>query len=300
VHDAPAVSSAVELAGIAIEPPVAPRVVRMEITPPRLDFGSHPLKRAAPPQFVRVSNTGTGPLEVTRVTIAGERSREFSVAGETCTRAPIPPRASCTIELGFLPQGQGPRSAELTVEAREPRSRNAVALAGAGLEALAGRLEVEPRRIDFGSHVLKRSAPSQAVRVSNVGPGPLEISRITVSGEHAREFAVVRESCTRGPIPSGAACAVELRFTPGARGPRNAELVIVDNAPGSPPPVGLLGAGLPVSSPPIPIRPEAIVKSGWCCTGSGVVASTPESCQLRKGTYSVDERTAKSRCVIIR
>ena len=55
----------------------------------------------------------------------------FSIVGSSCG-ATLAPGASCGIELGFVPNGFGPRRAQLLIQANAPGSPFGVSLSGAG------------------------------------------------------------------------------------------------------------------------------------------------------------------------
>jgi hypothetical protein len=105
-----------------------------------------------------------------------------------------------------------------------------------------------PRSMGFGSTPpgvsVVKTVPVTSFGVPDVaGRSNLALGQVGVSGDNAAEFAVVGDTCTGRTLPSGAGCAVSIRFTPGAAGARSAVLSIPHNAAGGATQVALSGAG---------------------------------------------------------
>ncbi|HEU0009059.1 MAG TPA: choice-of-anchor D domain-containing protein, partial [Verrucomicrobiae bacterium] len=78
-----------------------------DINPPP---GALPIVR-----FVRVTNTGSGPLEFVRVSFAGAHPDDFRVSGDSGATN-LAPGGVRTLGIAFAPQARGPRSAVLRIE----------------------------------------------------------------------------------------------------------------------------------------------------------------------------------------
>ncbi|MEY2536120.1 MAG: hypothetical protein QOF29_4030 [bacterium] len=99
----------------------------------------------------------------------------------------------------------------------------------------------------------------QTVTVRSLGvPAPDGSSNLVVgaaglSGPNAAEFAIVGNTCAVGALTSGSTCAITVRFTPGAGGPRSAVLDLAHNAARGAASLALAGTGVPVpAAPPAP------------------------------------------------
>ena len=78
--------------------------------------------------------------------------------------------------------------------------------------------------------------------VTNNGQAPAELTTVTTAGADAADFAVAGGTCGRQPVlAAGARCTIDVEFTPGAVGPRTAELRIA--ADGESTTVALDGTG---------------------------------------------------------
>jgi hypothetical protein len=239
---------------------------RVEITPGLLDFGRREAGRPGLGQTVRMSNVGTGPLVVRSVRPTGADAPEFRVTRETCTGRAVGPGADCEVVVEFTPRAIGVRSAELLLADNAAGSPHHVDLKGvveAGQEPAAlPRVEITPDPVDFGRWEVGRPGAPRTVRVRNVGAGPLLVGSLRRSAVEASEFDVKSQNCTRGRIAPGEACEAVVEFTPRGRGLRDAELLLFDNAAGSPHHVRLVGVGVeaprPASAPRVEITPNPV------------------------------------------
>jgi hypothetical protein len=114
-----------------------------------------------------------------------------------------------------------------------------------------------PDSLGFGNQAVGTPA-TQTVDVKSLGvPASDGSSNLTVSGAAVRgaqapEFQIVGDTCSGNSLPSGAACAVTLRFTPGGAGLRTAALDVAHNAGGASTRIVLAGNGTAVGPPAAP------------------------------------------------
>ena len=247
------------------KPPPDP-LPQVQITPNQLDFGRREPGRAGLGQTVRMSNVGTGPLVITTVRSTGADAPEFSVTRETCTGRAVGPGADCEVVVEFTPRAIGVRRAELLLADNAAGSPHQVGLRGTvepGREPPAlPRVEIMPDPVDFGRWEVGRSGAPRAVRVRNIGSGPLVVGSLRPSAAGANEFDVKSQTCTRGWIAPGEGCEVVVEFTPRGRGVRDTELLLFDNAAGSPHQVRLVGVGVepprPMPLPRMEVTPNPV------------------------------------------
>jgi hypothetical protein len=97
--------------------------------------------------------------------------------------------------------------------------------------------------VDFGEQPVSTTSVVQAVYIDvvNVGGAPLTITGIAITGADQGDFAE-SDSCA-GSIGVMDRCVISVRFTPLTTGRRRANMLIIDNAPGSPQTVPLIGYG---------------------------------------------------------
>jgi hypothetical protein len=228
-------------------PGVSVDKTRVDFSPPEVMVGL--MSRE---YLVRVTNTGTSPLQLQSVRLGGPDAGDFRLGG--CS---FPTQLSvgswCDIQIGFMPLASGPRSAILLVYSDDPmQGRVEITLTG---NALAGapQLAVSPTALDFGLQFPGVPSASQRLTVWNAGTMPLNISTVaTQSGE----FAIV-ENCTGvllTPLRSGGGdCFIDVTMESSVGGPRSATLMLLD--PTGAKSVGLVGV---VAAPAIEVTPSIV------------------------------------------
>jgi hypothetical protein len=81
-----------------------------------------------------LTNTGSAPLVVTAVSIAGADAQDFEVTTESCQAAPVAAGETCRIDLRFTPSAAGARSATLTVADNTAAGATTAPLSGTGVQ----------------------------------------------------------------------------------------------------------------------------------------------------------------------
>jgi hypothetical protein len=81
-----------------------------------------------------LTNTGSAPLVVTAVSIAGADASDFEVTTESCQASPVAAGETCRIDLRFTPSGVGVRSATLTVADNTAAGTTTAPLSGTGVQ----------------------------------------------------------------------------------------------------------------------------------------------------------------------
>ena len=99
-------------------------------------FGTREIGSSSDVVDAAVKNTGTAPLIVSGVSLAGHA--DFAIDSESCSAAPVAPGESCHVGLVFTPKAGGARSATLTVADNTAAGTTTAALNGAGAVHPAG------------------------------------------------------------------------------------------------------------------------------------------------------------------
>jgi hypothetical protein len=95
-------------------------------------------------------------------------------------------------------------------------------------------LLLNPDAVHLNRHDGHARHTAQTIYVVNVGPAPVTIRTITITGADRAAFAEA-DTCTRSAVGMYGKCTISVRVAPMAGGgPRKATLVITTNAPGSP------------------------------------------------------------------
>jgi hypothetical protein len=185
------------------------------LAPSALTFGAQALSTVSAAQPVTLSNTGTLPLTVSRITVSTDYTETDNCQGA------IAAAASCTLQVSFTPSVLGARPGTLIVFANVPGGQLTTALSGSGV---AGASVVPlPASLSFGGYGVGTASPSQVVTISNTGGITVSLTSESVSGD----FQIVTNTC--GPtLAPNTGCAVAITFTPTVAGPRTGGLTIVD------------------------------------------------------------------------
>ncbi|MFN8093417.1 MAG: choice-of-anchor D domain-containing protein [Vicinamibacteria bacterium] len=118
---------------------------------------------------------------------------------------------------------------------------------GGGNDAFLVRLDeaasvrLRPSALRFPRTRVGRSTAPRQVVVTNTGQVPVDVLGVSVGGADPGDF-VLTNGCPATLAP-GAACSVDVRFTPAAAGPRAALLQVGTSASAAPSTVALSGTG---------------------------------------------------------
>jgi trimeric autotransporter adhesin len=118
-----------------------------------------------------------------------------------------------------------------------PDSPQLITLTGTG--TLSG-VVLNPTTLNFPSQLIYTSSTLK-VTLTNTGAGTLTITDIYLTGANANDFS--QTNTCGSSVAAGASCTLSVVFTPQTGGKLGAELVIDDNAVGSPQQVALYGVG---------------------------------------------------------
>ncbi|MCG8394458.1 MAG: choice-of-anchor D domain-containing protein [Pseudomonadales bacterium] len=176
-------------------------------------------------QTVTVENTGGLPLGINGVGITGTDAGAF-MQQNTCST--LAPGETCTVDVTFMPTGEGPRNATLEIQSDDPDTPTAtVELMGVSVVQTEADIAVDPQSVNFGSVTVGSSADS-TLSILNEGTAALNINSVSVGGANASEFIQDHQCAT---IAAGESCDVDLTFTPAGEGAKDATLTIQSSDP---------------------------------------------------------------------
>jgi len=201
-----------------------------------LNFGSVTVGMASAPQTVVLTNNSHTPLRITRVAIAGPNASDFAMSNY-CGSS-VAAEGRCDISITFTPGAIGAGRAVLIILDNDG-SQTLILL---GLGVPAPSIELSSLTLSFANQLLGTTSAPQTISVRNVGAGILKISRLSITGANAGNFAL-SNGCGSS-VASGGTCRLRVSFTPSADGVLTAAIAISDNSPGSPQTVSLIGTGI--------------------------------------------------------
>lgn len=191
------------------------------------------------PMSVTLTNTGSGALAVSSVTVTGTNPGDFAQTNN-CP-ASLAANAGCTINVTFSPVLTGTRLAYVSLSDSALGSPQLIALQGDGL---APSVTFSPASVNFGDQLVKQVSPVQRVTLTNLGNADLTIFSMKVSGDFLQ-----RNPCPV-TIKVNGTCTFAVVFKPSSIGVKTGAVTFTDSAPGSPHVVSLSGAGTLVQLTP--------------------------------------------------
>jgi hypothetical protein len=129
---------------------------------------------------------------------------------------------------------------------------------------------------DLGDALVGGAGSTADLEVQNAGVAGMRVTRLTIEGPAAGDFAAVADGCGGRALAGGGRCAVTIRFRPTAAGARRAEAVVA--LVGLPPlRLDLAGAGLAPAAPaPAPAERPPTARTG--CAGRWSAGRAAVSC----------------------
>ncbi|WP_299697540.1 FG-GAP-like repeat-containing protein [Hydrocarboniphaga sp.] len=212
----------VGLSGTGIEP-VA------EFSAASLSFGEQPVGTTSTAQTLTLNNSGSATLDIASVMASGDFAQHNDCG------VMLLPGNSCSISVTFTPAVSGARSGTITVLSDAASSPSIINLSGTGTAPI---VHLSASALSFGSIYIGSSSAAQSVTLSNTGNGVLQIASLTISGDFSKT-----SDCGTTLAP-GAACTINVSFTPQAAGARSGALTLSSNVATSPDTVSLSGNGL--------------------------------------------------------
>jgi hypothetical protein len=197
----PATIKAVPLTGTVVQPVLS-------VSPASLSFGEQTVKTVSEAQTVTITNSGTGSLALTGITISGTQYTQFTQTNN-CP-ATLSAGASCTANVKFAPKWKpagGSMSAALRVSSSV--STRTVTLSGMVVQPV---LKVSPSSLSFGEQIVNTASPAQTVTITNSGTDSLALTVITFGGTHYTQFTQTN-NCP-ATLSAGASCTANVKFAP--------------------------------------------------------------------------------------
>ncbi len=221
----------------------------------QLKFVSQVQGTASAAQVIVLTSIGPGELTISSITIAGENSADFTES-HGCPLAPrvLGANATCDIHVQFQPRVTGELSASLSISDNASGSPQSVSLTGTSTSP-AAVLTLAPPSLAFDGQTAGTTSIVRVVVLTNAGSATMNItSAIRLNGPSKDEFRLqqIENACPSdtGQLAAKASCAIGVVFTPATVGAKSAEVIIEDDAPGSPQAFGVSGTSTATRNTP--------------------------------------------------
>ena len=211
---------------VLLQVPPSPAVT---LSPTSLTFGTQLVGTSSSPQYVTLSNTGSGTLDITNIAPSANFYERNNCGSSLAVGA------SCTIHVVFRPRVRGALTGTITITDNASNSPQTVSLS-----AVSTSVTLLPSSLNFGSQPVGTTSQPQTVTLTNYGTEALSIGRISSSG--ARGAFAQTNTCGTS-VPAGGTCTISVTFTPTLKVAYNATLYVYDNGGASPQTVALSGTG---------------------------------------------------------
>jgi hypothetical protein len=221
----------------------------------QLSFPAQIQGTASASQLIVLANIGEADLSITAITIDGDNKADFAQTNN-CPLSPgtLAPRTHCEIHVVFNPTLMGTLSATLNVVDNASGSPQTVSLKG--ISTAPGPVaSFAPASLAFSNQPLGTSSGVRLIVFTNSGSGTLNInSPISIDGPAAAEFRIqaVKNACPSdtGQLAPKTSCQIGVVFAAATLGAKSAQILVVDDAPGSPHSIELSGTATPPSDAP--------------------------------------------------
>jgi hypothetical protein len=205
-------------------------VVTLSVT--KLTFPKRVLGTTSPAKLVKLTNTGTGTLNITSITISGD----FAISTKTCGST-VAAGASCTVSVTFTPTAINTRTGTLTFTDDANPATQTVALSGVGTA-----ISLSPTSLNFGTLAVGTTSAAKSITVHNAGTSTVTFTGFSIGGTNPGDYLISANTCGAS-LAGGGSCTVSLQFKPTAAGTRKGTLRVADNGGGSPQTAALTGVG---------------------------------------------------------
>jgi hypothetical protein len=207
----------------------------LTLAPPSLSFTPELVGTASGPQAETVTNTGSNPVLINSVALAGTNAADFGQTN-SCGSS-LAAGANCAINVSFTASQLGQRSASIAITDSTQGSPHSVPLGGVGLTS-GPNATLSAGSLTFATQLVGTTSAAQSITLTNYGTTTLSIAGIAATTTNFAETNTCNSS-----LASGANCTIDVTFTPSAAGNVTGTLSVTDNAPGTPQTVSLSGIG---------------------------------------------------------
>lgn len=224
------------------------------VAPLALNFGSLTVGSTSPSQNVTVTNSGTGNLSLSNLTMSHSA---FKVSPAAPPNIVLAPGGSQTLAVTFTPAAVGTINGSLTIASNDPDSPAVtVNLSAQGAAAPAPNIVVAPYLMNFGNVIIGSPSAPQTMTFTNNGTADLNVTGISSSNPRYTLTPSVPPALLLAP---GASQTLSVTFTPSALGTAAATISIASNDADTPTvTVNATGSGIAAPAPNIAVAPLSV------------------------------------------
>ena len=192
-------------------------------SPTSLDFRNS-LPGISVERDLALTDTGTGPLQVTKVAFDNPA---FTLISPTLPFTLLA-GDSMTLQVTFTATSAGPAQGKMTITSNAATTPSLVIpLTATGITSVAPDAAVSPTSVDFGQ-VATGSTSKQTVSLQNFGPGPMQVKSVSVTGTGF----TLASGLAQTPFSLGTeSVSIGVQFAPTQAGAQTGSLTITTDDP---------------------------------------------------------------------
>jgi hypothetical protein len=202
----------------------------IRIAPMLLDFSSKPELA----QQVRITNYGSGPFNVSAVSVQGENRDRFSIVQNACSE--LPAGGGCLVTVKYQPKVFGSNrsyNAEVRIEhnAANISSPQSIALKWESIKTPSAHITVNPPSLSFSAPLVRTASTqtaTQAVTIRNDGPVEVNNLILMLRPENTSEGRYFQLSSGCSNLRPQQQCEATISFRAGEAGIYKAKLYVAD------------------------------------------------------------------------
>ncbi|HET7831604.1 MAG TPA: choice-of-anchor D domain-containing protein [Gallionella sp.] len=192
------------------------------LAPLSVAFGNYPVAATkSAPQPVVLTNTGNGPLAISKIGIDFWGNYSNFAQTNNCGTS-LPGGQSCTINVTFTPNMLGTKTGHLSVTSAA--GTQTVTVTGT---AANPTISLTPTSLAFGSVMTNVASPAQTVTLKNTGVIPVAVNSIGIDVWGNNTSFSQTNTCGTS-LAVGASCTISVTFKPTATGAKSGRLKVVD------------------------------------------------------------------------
>ena len=173
-----------------------------------LTFGAQLVNTRSAAQNATLTNTGTTTLTISSIAASADFLQKNNCGSS------LPAGASCTIKVAFNPSAEGVLTGSVMITDDAANSPQTIPLTGIGTV-----VQVTPPALNFGDQTVGTTSDPQTATITNTGSTDLHIAGVAIRGTNFGDFAETTTCGTK--LAAGGSCAVNVTFTPTAKGDRH-------------------------------------------------------------------------------
>jgi len=206
-------------------------------SPSSLTFSNQTMGVESPIQTITVSNTGTGSVTISGLSITPS---QFILVSSPALPIALAAGKTTSFSVAFTPTAASTVTGSVTLTSNASPSTNSVALSGTGIAATQ-TLSASPSSLAFGNQTLNVAGASQAITVTNTGTGSVSLTGLSAS---PAQFTLISPPTLPLALGAGKTASIRVVFTPTVASTVTGSVTITSTASPTTNTVALSGTGV--------------------------------------------------------